>query len=69
VNTKARKPSDVVEVVIETPKGSRNKYAYDPAKRAFKLSKVLAEGMIFLTILALSRRPRAPMAIHWTCLY
>jgi inorganic pyrophosphatase len=36
-----------VEIVIETPKGSRNKYAYDPAKRAFKLSKVLAEGMMF----------------------
>ena len=36
-----------VEVVIETPKGSRNKYAYDPAKHAFKLSKVLAEGMMF----------------------
>jgi inorganic pyrophosphatase len=47
VNTKAKKPSDAVEVVIETPKGSRNKYAYDPAKRAFKLSKVLAEGMMF----------------------
>jgi len=37
----------IVEVVIETPKGSRNKYAYDPTKKAFKLSKVLAEGMMF----------------------
>lgn len=36
-----------MEVVIETPKGSRNNYAYDPAKKAFKLSKVLAEGMMF----------------------
>jgi inorganic pyrophosphatase len=44
---KSKRPSDVVEVVIETPKGSRNKYAYDPAKRAFKLSKVLAAGMMF----------------------
>jgi inorganic pyrophosphatase len=35
------------EVVIETPKGSRNKFAYDPRKRMYKLSKILAEGMSF----------------------
>src|SRR4051812_39975309 len=40
----ARKP---VEVVIETPRGSRNKYSYVPAKHAYKLRKVLAEGMVF----------------------
>jgi inorganic pyrophosphatase len=34
-------------VVIETPKGSRNKFAYDPDLGAFKLSSVLAEGMVF----------------------
>ena len=37
----------IVDVVIETPKGSRNKFAYDPATGFFKLSKILAAGMIF----------------------
>jgi inorganic pyrophosphatase len=36
-----------VEVVIETPKGSRNKLKFDPATHQFKLSKVLPEGMMF----------------------
>jgi inorganic pyrophosphatase len=34
-------------VVIETPKGSRNKYAYDPADRVFDLKTVLPAGMMF----------------------
>jgi len=34
-------------VVIETPKGSRNKYDYDPEPGAFKLAHVLAEGLAF----------------------
>jgi inorganic pyrophosphatase len=34
-------------VIIETPKGSRNKYAYDPRERVFELKKVLPAGMIF----------------------
>ena len=37
----------VVRVIIETPKGSRNKYAYDPALQAFTLSRVLPVGMTF----------------------
>src|ERR1043166_2763376 len=37
----------VVQVVIETPKGSRNKYAFDPKLGVFKLKKVLPEGMVF----------------------
>ena len=36
-----------ISVVIETPKGSRNKLKYDPAKRMYKLSKVMPEGMVF----------------------
>ena len=36
-----------IQVVIETPKGSRNKYAFDPEQRIFKLRKVLPEGMVF----------------------
>lgn len=36
-----------VNVVIETPKGCRNKYAYDPDVGAYKLKKVLPEGAVF----------------------
>lgn len=36
-----------VQVVIETPKGSRNKYAFDPEQRVFTLHKVLPSGMVF----------------------
>jgi inorganic pyrophosphatase len=38
---------DLIVVVIETPKGSRNKYAYDPEERIFELTKVLPAGMAF----------------------
>jgi len=37
----------IIQVVIETPKGSRNKFKYDPTTHRFKLSKVLPEGMVF----------------------
>ena len=36
-----------LHVVVETPKGSRNKYAFDSSKRLFVLRKVLPEGMKF----------------------
>jgi inorganic pyrophosphatase len=36
-----------IVVVIETPKGSRNKYAYDPEEHIFSLTKVLPAGMAF----------------------
>ena len=39
--------TDLLVVVIETPKGSRNKYAFDPQERIFSLSKVLPAGMEF----------------------
>jgi inorganic pyrophosphatase len=38
----------LVTVVIETPKGSRNKYAFDRAARVFELKKMLPAGMNFL---------------------
>lgn len=37
----------LVAVIIETPKGSRNKYAFDPRERVFELKKVLPAGMDF----------------------
>src|SRR6201984_1951729 len=39
--------SNVIQAIIETPKGSRNKYAFDPEQRIFELKKVLPAGMAF----------------------
>jgi inorganic pyrophosphatase len=36
-----------IQVVIETPKGSRNKYSFDNEQKVFTLSKVLPAGMAF----------------------
>ena len=38
---------DRMQVIVETPRGSRNKYAFDPEQRVFELKKVLPEGMVF----------------------
>jgi inorganic pyrophosphatase len=38
---------DCFQVIIETPKGYRNKYGYDPEQGIFTLRKVLPEGMVF----------------------
>src|SRR5579872_4139776 len=38
---------DIIHVIIETPKGSRNKYAFDPELRVFRLTRVLPVGMEF----------------------
>ena len=38
---------ETIRVVIETPKGSRNKYAFDADERVFVLKKVLPAGMTF----------------------
>lgn len=37
----------VCRAIIETPKGSRNKFDYDPESGLFKLAGLLPEGMIF----------------------
>jgi inorganic pyrophosphatase len=42
-----REDPAIIQVVIETPKGSRNKYAFDPKQRVFELKKVLPAGMAF----------------------
>jgi inorganic pyrophosphatase len=41
------KDENSVQVIIETPKGSRNKYAFDPQQKVFQLKKVLPAGMAF----------------------
>ena len=40
-------PEHMLQVVIETPKGSRNKFAFDPVQKVFTLRKVLPAGMVF----------------------
>jgi inorganic pyrophosphatase len=41
------KQSGLLQVVVETPAGSRNKFAYDPDQGIFTLRKVLPAGMAF----------------------
>jgi inorganic pyrophosphatase len=41
------KEDGILQVIIETPKGSRNKYAFDPEQGIFTLRKVLPTGMAF----------------------
>jgi inorganic pyrophosphatase len=38
---------DIIQVIIETPKGCRNKFAFDPKQKVFELTKVLPAGMAF----------------------
>jgi inorganic pyrophosphatase len=60
------KKSGDLRAVIETPKGSRNKYRYDPECDCFELATTLPEGMAFHSTSASSLRPWAMMAIRWT---
>lgn len=36
-----------LQVIVETPKSSRNKYSYDREQGIFTLRKILPEGMVF----------------------
>ena len=42
-----KKNEETIRVVIETPKGSRNKYAFNQDDKVFELKKVLPAGMTF----------------------
>lgn len=39
--------TDNINAIVETPKGSRNKYAYDEETESIKLKKALPAGMVF----------------------
>jgi inorganic pyrophosphatase len=43
VRTKDR----LLQVIVETPKGSRNKFSFDTEQEIFSLKKVLPAGMVF----------------------
>jgi inorganic pyrophosphatase len=38
---------ELLQVVIETPRGSRNKYSFDLEQRVFRLKSALPNGMVF----------------------
>jgi inorganic pyrophosphatase len=42
-----QKDDELIQVVVETPKGCRNKYSFDQDERIFALKKVLPAGMAF----------------------
>jgi inorganic pyrophosphatase len=41
------KSDGILQVIVETPKGSRNKFAFDEKQKIFTLKKVLPAGMTF----------------------
>ena len=41
------KGDGILQVVIETPKSSRNKFGFDPKQKVFVLERVLPAGMVF----------------------
>ena len=42
-----KKEEGSIDVVIETPKGSRNKYNWDEKEKLFRLKKILPAGAVF----------------------
>jgi inorganic pyrophosphatase len=42
-----RKKDGLLQVIVETPKGSRNKFSFDMEQEIFSLKKVLPAGMVF----------------------
>jgi inorganic pyrophosphatase len=46
-NLPSRTDDDLVNVIVDTPKGSRNKYKYDEKTHCFRLSRILPAGASF----------------------
>lgn len=54
------KNAGLIQVIIETPKGSRNKFAYDEDQNIFTVKKVLPAGMSFPYDFGFLPRTQAP---------
>src|SRR5258708_1710235 len=54
------KKDGLLQVIIETPAGSRNKFAFDPEQGIFSLKKVLPAGMVFPYDFGSLPQPLAP---------
>lgn len=63
-------PKDkTLQVIIETPKGCRNKYAYDPEQGIFSLAAVLPAGMAFPYDFGFCPRRWRPTAMLSMCCF
>jgi inorganic pyrophosphatase len=58
------KPGEAVEVLIEIPRGSRNKYEYDEESGAVRLDRVLYSSVHYPTDYGLIPGTRAPDGDH-----
>jgi inorganic pyrophosphatase len=58
-----------LNVVIDTPKGSRNKYGFDFNINGYKLKTVLPHGAVFRSTLDLSqaRWPKTAIPSTYSC--
>jgi inorganic pyrophosphatase len=54
------KDAGLIQVIVETPKGSRNKFAYDEEQNIFVVKKVLPAGMSFPYDFGFLPRTQAP---------
>jgi len=54
------KEDGILQVIIETPKGSRNKFAFDEKQKIFTVKKVLPAGMSFPYDFGFLPRTQAP---------
>ena len=54
----------LLRVVIETPKGNRNTFAFNPDEHVFELKKVLPAGMAFPYDFGFAPLPKPPTAIR-----
>ncbi|MGH9605927.1 MAG: inorganic diphosphatase [Terracidiphilus sp.] len=50
----------IVQAIVETPKGSRNKFAFDPQLKIFTLSRILPAGMVFPLDFGFLPKTKAP---------
>ena len=46
-NANADRFPDVVEIVVEIPRGSRNKYEFDEEAKVFRLDRVLSSAVYY----------------------
>jgi len=54
------KSDGILQVIVETPKGSRNKFAFDEKQKIFTVKKVLPAGMTFPYDFGFLPRTQAP---------
>jgi inorganic pyrophosphatase len=61
------KKNHLLQVVVETPRRSCNKFAFDPKQKIFILKSVLPAGMVFPYDFGFLPRTRAETEIRSMC--